>query len=527
MYTITDMAQDKEFKAQSYSVRGKTYWRVRTGRTEAGNASYETFGEDKAAAEAYAAKLNDRAKAKRLGELDAITKEEANDLRWAIQKLAHYGATVKEAAEWFVKTKFPEKGNKTVREVGEIYLKHRANEIKSNTFENYETKIERFSSHFEEKLINEVTTADCEKYFEEVGKAWGPNTENPEKRFIRFYFKWLQRFGYIHREGYTAMDFISIPQRVLETPKLAKPTEANDMLMWFVGEANKRGKLNAESIRGSIVHLVLILFCGIRREEAVKVTWDDIDFLNEKIKVLIEGAKKKKRRVNKAEPNVWNWLRYLKHKGANLDGYKAKGEKTSDPLRRLTYRTRKYRESIRANGKPIPEIVATLEYEAGNGKKEIKAKNQNIMRHSFISYHMKLYNNAGLTSAIAGNSERQVEGTYLEMVEDQRDAKLWFCINPPEIVNETASDGNRMTTDEAFDLYLKIKFMAPNTSLSNEIAETHDQMLSELTLWENEINEETGELNMQSLAKQKEWFDDPTVKWVDGQPMIKTVNLTS
>ena len=280
----------------------KTYWRVRTGRTEAGNASYETFGEDKAAAEAFTAKLNDRAKAKRLGELDSMTKEEAND---------------------------------------------------------------------------------------------------------------------------------------------------------------------------------------------------------------------------------WNWLRYLKHKGANLDGYKAKGEKTSDPLRRLTYRTRKYRESIRANGKPIPEIVATLEYEAGNGKKEIKAKNQNIMRHSFISYHMKLYNNAGLTSAIAGNSERQVEGTYLEMVEDQRDAKLWFCINPPEIVNETASDGNRMTTDEAFDLYLKIKFMAPNTSLSNEIAETHDQMLSELTLWENEINEETGELNMHSLAKKKEWFDDPTVKWVDGQPMIKTVNLTS
>ena len=97
---------------------------------------------------------------------------------------------------------------------------------------------------------------------------------------------------------------------------------------------------------------------------------------------------------------------------------------------RTNYRTRKYRESIRANGKPIPEIVATLEYEAGNGKKEIKAKNQNIMRHSFISYHMKLSNNAGLTSAIAGNSERQVEGTYLEMVEDQRDAKLWFCINP-------------------------------------------------------------------------------------------------
>jgi integrase len=39
------------------------------------------------------------------------------------------------------------------------------------------------------------------------------------------------------------------------------------------------------------------LFCGIRREEACQVTWDDIDFAGRKIKVLVEGAKRKKRRV--------------------------------------------------------------------------------------------------------------------------------------------------------------------------------------------------------------------------------------
>jgi site-specific recombinase XerD len=523
------MAQTKNFIARSYSVKGHTYWRVKTGRTATGNASYEAFGTDMEAAEAYAKKLNDRAKAKRMGELDAITKEEANDLRWSIQKLALYGATVKEATEWYVKTKFPEQGNKTAVEAGEIYLKFRAGEVKENTLESYETKIERFSNYFGEKLINEISTADCEKYFNEVGKAWGPNTENPEKNMIRFYFRWLQKQGYLHREGYTAMDKIKIPQKKYETPKLATPMEANNLLLWFVGDANKRdsknGKEIAENIRGCIVHLVLILFCGIRREEAVKITWAQIDFKGEFLKVLQEGSKKKQRRVNKAEPNVWNWLRYLKKKGANLNGYEKVKGKTSDPLRRLTYRTRKYRDHLHENRKQIPEIVATLEYEDGYGKKDIKAKNQNIMRHSFISYHMKLYNNAGKTAAIAGNSERQVESTYLEMVDDQRDAKLWFSINPPEIIDKSEIIEDQMTVDEAFEKFLKIKFMAANTSLDPEIAEVHDELVAELNAWEYEVNPDTGDLNLHDLAKKKEWWDDPKVQWVNGAPMIKEIKL--
>jgi hypothetical protein len=51
------------------------------------------------------------------------------DLRWALDTLSNYGSTVKEAAEWYCKTKFPEKGHKTVTEVGEIYLKHRKEEV--------------------------------------------------------------------------------------------------------------------------------------------------------------------------------------------------------------------------------------------------------------------------------------------------------------------------------------------------------------------------------------------------------------
>jgi site-specific recombinase XerD len=508
-------------------VRGKIYWRVRTGTTKAGHAKYESFGKDKEKAEIYAGKLLARADAKRQAEIGKLSEEEATDLRWALETLSNYGATVKEAAEWFVRTKYPEKGNKTVTEVGEIYLSQRKEEIAGNTYGNYERKVEILSDWFKEKLVNEVSTKELEEFFAVRGKAWGPNTMNPWKKFVVFFFKWLQKRGYIHREGYTAADHLTIPKKNIQSPKLATPTEAAEMLFWLCGEADKKGVKRANSIRGSIVNLVLILFCGIRREEACKVTWDNIDLGGEVVKVLKEDSKKKRRRVNKATPNVWNWFRYLKHKGADLGGFKKlTSGKVSDPLRRLTYRQRQYRESFEKNGKPVPPIVATIKYQNVNGEVETKAANQNIMRHSFISYHMKLYHNAGLTAAIAGNSEKQVEGTYLETVQDERDAILWFAIEPP-VIMKRGNEGltPEWTLEEAFNVHLKLKHLSANTSKSEEIAKVQEELFWELSRWEREhhVDEKTqrAELNMDRLAKKVEWWDDPKVKWVDGLPSVK------
>ena len=518
------MSDTDKFQATSYQSKGNVYWRVRIGYNEKGNAKYEPFKTDKEAAELYAKKLNIRDKAKRKGALETVSNEEAVDLRWAIEKLGEYGATVKDAAQWFINTKFPSKGNKTVRECGEIYIKHRRNEVKWNTLASYEKKIEKLSDYFEEKLINEINTADLNKYFDTVGKVWNANTENPNKNFVKFYFRWLQKHGYIHREGLTAMDFVSIPQKVNETPKLATPEEAAAMLYWFCGEADKKGKLRAESIRGSVIHLILILFCGIRRFEACQITWKDIDTKKEILKVLIEGAKKRRRRVNKAEKNVWSWIRYLEAKGASLEGYTIdeKGIQ-SDPQRRLGYRTNQYRKSFVKEGKKIPEIVATIEGLNYKGEKDVKIKNQNMMRHSFISYHMEIYKKAGFTAKIAGNREREVEETYMELVEDQRDAIVWFGIYPPEEVEK--EDSLCWTLEEAFQKHLKKKLLEKNTDKSEEIAKAFVELQSDINSWEMQLDPETGEQNMHALAKKIEWFDDPKVKWDDGSPIIKEINL--
>jgi site-specific recombinase XerD len=512
-------------------LNGVIYYRVPVGWDEKGNQNYKSFKRDKEAAEKFVETLKAREESKRRAVIENLTPQEQADVDWSLATMSKYGHTVKDAVEWFEKTKFPEQGDKTVTEVGEIYLRDRKEEILGSTYENYERKIEILSDWFGEKLINEITTKDLNEFFEEKKRInnWTANTENPWKKFAVFYFKWLQRRGYIHREGYTAADQLIIPKRNISTPKLAKPSEVAAYLFWLVGEAERRekrkGKDIAENIRGCIVHLVLILFCGIRREEACKVVWKDINFEGEYIEVLKENSKTKRRRVpNMLEDNVWNWLRYCKHKGANLDGYSKKGDgKQEDPMRRLIYRQKKYRQSFEKAGKRVPDIVATVKRYTDGKESAPKAKYQNIMRHSFVSYHMKKYKSAGLTSGIAGNSEKQVEGTYLELVRSERDVDSYFSINPPEIIGKGFQPS--MTVDEAFERYKMQKHYLEHADLCDLNAKKVAEIESELNAWEQEHPD-----LIHKFAKKKEWFDSPDIlAWDDdtGEGIIKEIDLDS
>ena len=69
---------------------------------------YEYFGSDEKGAKSYAKKLAAQEKSRRLNNLQKITAEGANDLCWSMEALALHGAALKEAVDWFIKTKNPE-----------------------------------------------------------------------------------------------------------------------------------------------------------------------------------------------------------------------------------------------------------------------------------------------------------------------------------------------------------------------------------------------------------------------------------
>ena len=516
------MGQQLQFNPQRYG-RNKENWRIRIGSYSNGSPKYFSCRDEEHAKREQRKRLTFQSDNDTLG-LEALKVSNAHDVAACVKDLAKVGATVREATDWFLKTGNHLFGDKTAEECSELFLKSvKQRNRKNSTYENYERNLKPLIAHFGTKPVSEITTPDLEEYFDTAhGHIDNPNTLGPRKKFVRFFFGWLQDNKYIHKQDDHPAERLDIPEKDFSTPKLATWNETQQMLNWYDAQARKRergkGKEIAESYRGSMVYLVLILFCGVRREEACQVTWKDIDLVNRKIKVLVEGAKKKQRRVNDALDNVWEWLFYLRKHNAKLDN-------NGDAERRLTYHQRKYRESFEKCKRRVPEIVATKLVSLGNGKSEPRAKNQNIMRHSFISYHMKLGNSARVTAELAGNSERQVENTYKELVTNKIDATLWFSIKPPEKVSlKAAMEGQPVDLDTAYESQVQIKLLEHAMKQSTD----EDQKLE---IYEASINhaivvsryEQESSDNIHKLAKCIEWgeHDDRVHFNEDGEPLFK------
>ena len=169
----------------------------------------------------------------------------------------------------------------------------------------------------------------------------------------------------------------------------------------------------------------------------------------------------------------------------------------------------------------FPRLLRQSKTATMHGKSEPKAKNQNIMRHSFISYHMKLYNSAGKTAGIAGNSEKEVEGTYKEIVTHQIDAEMWFDIRPPEVVAiEEALATIDVELDQAIEAQMQVDLLQDSIADNQKAAKAFAHYQSIVQKFQRQEPQ-----NIHLLAEKFQWGDhDPSVE-VRGGVTIKHVEL--
>jgi len=274
----------------------------------------------------------------------------------------------------------------------------------------------------------------------------------------RMFFRWCADNKYISKES--LINELRIRKNKEPKPKLARPADAAHLLYWLCNRAeelrNKKGSAQTLSIYGNIVQLVLVMFAGLRRSEAAKRTWDDINFNKRRIRVDAETAKKKETRKNKDLPdNLWFWLSFLKSKNAFLPPSRLPvgKQRRPDMNRRLQTRLEEYRDWHRQHNIPIPDCVDVYETLSRNNKKQVRAKQQNVFRHSFITYHLELSENMRTTARLAGNSVRMIEDTYEEELEDKLDAQAWFGIYPPDFDVELLNQEQKITKEYVIKLF--------------------------------------------------------------------------
>jgi integrase len=157
-------------------------------------------------------------------------------------------------------------------------------------------------------------------------------------------------------------------------------------------------------------HLVLYhaigFFAGLRPFEIVRLKRRDISLEHNEIVVRGETSKSKRTRKVKIEKNLRAWLvRYLKKDEEEV----VRSKNFSNEIKRLR---------------------ARLGYRVDGKNKDAAKYPQDLMRHSYGSYHLKKYSHRGMLAELMGNSIEVIGKHYLNPHITADDLDAYWAIKP-------------------------------------------------------------------------------------------------
>ena len=147
--------------------------------------------------------------------------------------------------------------------------------------------------------------------------------------------------------------------------------------------------------------LAIAAFAGCRSAEIQRLKWKDIWEEDPRIVLGVHITKTKRRRIAEVSPNLKAWIDILRR----------------EPEEYVTY--------------PESEFYTLYAHLSDLCKKLDITKEQNALRHTFVSCHLELHRDAPRTAKSAGHSLAMLETNYLKLV-PLSEAEAWFNIFPTE-----------------------------------------------------------------------------------------------
>ncbi len=192
-----------------------------------------------------------------------------------------------------------------------------------------------------------------------------------------------QVFGFAHRRKLLSKDFdlAAIDRRVVPPgePKIYSPGEVRRILL---------------ACDETVLPVVaLTVFAGVRAAEALRLSWEAVDFERKRVVVAAGQAKTRSRRICSLAVNLEAWLGLSPRRGVGL----------IFPGTRKAFGDR-YRLALDAAG---------------------VTPKRNGLRHSFVSYHLAWFGSAGRTALEAGHTETMLFANYRELVTAEAAREFW------------------------------------------------------------------------------------------------------
>jgi integrase len=405
---------------KAISGRGREYWRVRLGKRFTGGpvvlkdfskldeARKWIFGEAQKEKASPGAIVDLKEKAGRV--VFELSATQLHESAGALKELKKAGMTLTEAIQFAIRHAKPPAGILTVAQAIEEALAEKRRSKRPAYLADLGKRWRRFERWLppeRRKAINGITGVDIRKFLNECKLK--PVGERNMLRNLSVLFSWAVNQHHMAENpclGMTVEEATGKKSAV----RILSIEEARKLLhlaaTGFKVEAEEhekrswREKFGAVSLTIPSMDMIPVItvgcFAGVRPEESARLTWDMVDFKRKHIDLPAEITKDGKRRLVDMPNNLIEWLLACR--------------KESGPLLPVNFRRKRW-AFCRAMGWPQwPD---------------------DILRHSYGSYHLAKHRNAALTAEQMGHKNaRMLYSHYREIVKDREDIEGYWALVP-------------------------------------------------------------------------------------------------
>ena len=316
--------------------------------------------------------------------------------------LLPYGASLIEAAKYFIKHAKPKGGEKTMFELVTEVLDVKAKAgRRPATLNDYKFVFNRFNRSYGQRRVHEVHRDDVEDWLD-------ANTKSLATRSI--YLRYLSTlFSYALKRNYCSanpLEGVERPQVALKPPSIFTVEQTTALLRAAVEHPELE----------LIPYFAIGLFAGLRPTEVTRLSWSHVRLDQGVILVNADASKTSQKRFVDISDNLRAWLTPL--------------AKTDGPLcpRSLMVGVREaYRH--------------THIYEHG----KIEKWPQDGLRHSYASYHLAKHQNAPQTSLQMGHTSPHMLFNHYRNLVLAGDADRYWALTQDQIDATRALEGRPNT----------------------------------------------------------------------------------
>ena len=295
----------------------------------------------------------------------------------AHDKLAGYGKTIAEAAEFYAKHLESVNRSCTVDELVAGFLQDKELDgIRKTTMYNLRWRLERFQRKFGKRIVATITTRECRDWLRALGL--GP----------------ISRVNY-RRVLYSLFAYALVRNYCTENPiaKIPKPKSVDSPIEVFTPE---QIRALLDTAAPSILPCLAIgAFAGLRHAEISRLDWQEVRLDRNFIEVTALKSKTASRRLVTIQPNLKAWLMPL----------------------------------ARRSGRVQPPNARKLRREAQR-RAGIEKWPTNALRHSCASYHLAKFQDAPATALLLGHSTTVLFAHYREVVTPDEAEEYWTILPP-------------------------------------------------------------------------------------------------